>query len=435
MRTVYKLLFSFALLFLFSTCKKEINEADYDSAGNMLSTQNIAGRIGQMLKKPDGSGYMIVYDLKDGYGRDYIAIAVTDNKFKILSNNTISSINSQPGYRHCFDDMGNLYVCGITTNRSLKMDKTLSGNDDAYLAKVAPNGKLLWERAYCDTVNGRKGIGLDQFYESYFINGKIYCAGATGSWQIPRTGFGNAYDMWVVAFDENGNNLMQRLMPGVYLNDNDRTNFSGANWQDAIKLKNNDLLFRYIYSNNASVVPLTTDTVALLARYSPQSDSILWTRYYRRNTAQEDISNFGELPNGNIACFDSYYNTYSIIDPNNGNPISVIPTGFVNSGVGTAYNNYSINWGLISYSTDEGLYVFGSFVEGANYQKPWLLKLDHNGNLAYSKIYDISTANFSSMAQNGQGNLQLIGSIFKAGTKDPISFVLSTDKNGNIIKP
>lgn len=430
MKTLHKLFFGFGLLFLFSTCKKEIKSSDYTGSTEMLKVFDLNGDYPYaQIKRPAG-GYFLVYGQDVNRQKD-VSVAVTDDVGNVTHKITFGGSKNEAIWFTQLDAVGNLYICGLTFSPELRMDKNakITNTQDGYLAKLDPDGNLLWQRGYCDTATFKKGINYDAFLNVYLINNKLYCVGLTGNRYTAQSNGATELDAWLVTFDENGNVLKDRVFPSLKKG---ASPFSGLYAIDAVKLNDNDLLFRYDFIAYQSQ-SRNMDTTAMLFRYNIASDSVVWTKYYRQSSPQGDICYMGLLGNGNVAFFDSYWNTINIIDVTNGNIIST--TTVNNNTAGISSNQYVMRMGISPFNFNGNLYFVGysSFGGTVSNQKPFVAKLNSNGVLVYNKTYEIPLGYFYWVSENDNKNLQFMGGINAFKTGNIKLFTMTTDENGTVI--
>lgn len=417
---------------LFTTCKKEIKQGDYATSTNMLKIHDLHGDFPLAQIKRTAGGYFLVYGEFVNRQKD-VSVAVTDDVGNVMHKTTFGGSKNEGIWFTQLDAAGNLYICGQTFSPELRMDKNakITSSQDGYLAKLDRDGNLLWQRGYSDTIaSPKKGVEPDGFISMYLINNMLYCVGLTGNWHTSASG-AMELDILLVTFDENGNVLKDRWLPAPYRGESSK-NYTGLYAIDALKLSNNDLIIRFDFFNYQSQ-GRNMDTTALLCRYNIEKDSVLWTKYYRQSSLQGDICYGGLLANGNIAFFDSYWNTINIFDVNTGNTLST--TTVNNNTAGVTSNQYYMNMGISPFSFNGNLYFLGYFSKGGTVanQKPFVAKLNSQGTLVYNKIFDIPLGYFYWVTQNGNNNLQFMGGINAFNTSNIKLFTLTTDEDGNVI--
>jgi hypothetical protein len=429
----YRTGMALSMFCLFTTCKKEIKEIDFTSSTNILKVFDLNGDFPYaQIKRPAG-GYFLVYGENVNRQKD-VSVAVTDEVGNVLHKTTFGGSKNEAIWFTQIDAGGNLYICGLTVSPELRMDKNakVTNSPDGYLAKLDKDGNLLWQRGYSDTTSFKKGINYDNFSNVHLINNKLYCIGITANRYTPAGGnAATEFDSWMVTFDENGNVLKDRLLPSIYRGAS-LLNYGGAIAIDGIKLSNNDLIIRFVFLAYQSQ-GRNMDTTALLFRYSIASDSVLWTKYYSQSSPQGDICYMGLLGSGNVAFFDSYWNTINIMDVNTGNTIST--TTVNNNTASVTSTQYFMNLGVSPFNINDDLYFVGYSSKGgttAN-QKPFVAKLNSQGTLVYNKTFDIPLGYFYWVTENGNNNLQFMGGINSFNTDNIKLFTLTTDENGNVI--
>ena len=434
----YKFILAFlACIFcclLFTTCKKEITKSDYTGNANSIKVFDLKGDFPYAQIKRLEGGYFLVYGENVNRQKD-VSVAVTDDDGNVIHKTTFGGTRAEAIWCSQVDAQGNLYLGGLTRSSELRMDKNAktTTTSDGYLAKLDKDGNLLWQRGYCDTTSKSKGIREDGFYSAYLINNKLYCIGGTGSWHTPAGNGQTEYDLWVVTFDENGKVLKDRILPS--LRRGKSLSNSGGIWiMEAIRLGDNDLICRHVFTAYQSSGQQTIDTTSLLLRYNIAADSVLWTRYYRQASPQGDLAFGGLLANGNMAFFDSYWNIINIIDVINGN---VISSTTVNKNTASPTSNqYFMILGTSPFTINENLYFLGYNSKGgttAN-QKPFAAKLNREGTLVYNKIFEMP-GYFYWVSELNNKNLRFMGGVNVFNTDNIKLFTMTTDENGNVINP
>lgn len=421
-----------ALISLFTTCKKEIKVLDYAGSDHSLKVFDLNGDFPlAQIKRPAG-GYFLVYGENVNRQKD-VSVAVTDDEGNVIHKTTFGGTRAEAIWCSQVDASGNLYLFGLTRSAELRMDKNAktTTTSDGYLAKLDPDGNLLWQRGYCDTTSKSKGIRDDGFYSAYLINNKFYCVGATASWHTPVGNGQIESDIWMVTFDENGNMLKDRILPSLRKGKS-LPNYGGLYIMEAIRLNDNDLIVRHVFAANPSS-GRNMDTTSLLLRYNITTDSVLWAKYYRISSPQGDMCYGGLLANGNLAFFDSYWNTINIMDVNNGNVIST--TTVNNNTNGPTSDQYYMLLGTSPFNINGNLYFLGYKSKGGSTtnQKPFVAKLDWEGKLMYNKIFEIPLGYFYWVSEKENKNLQFMGGINVFNTDNIKMFTLTTDENGNVI--
>lgn len=443
MRILHKLLFGFALLFLFTTCKKEIRSTDFEgSTGNHVKIFNIDSFYGvtpvAQFYRPDG-GYLLVYapgQTRTGHSYDVSGMVVlsADKDGNVLKTNYLGGTGTTNIWALKKDELGNVYLCGASNSKELRKDIWVDSVDVdkycGYLAKVDLNANIIWQTTYSDESAPDKGIEREEFTGIEVINNKPICLSQ-------NTNLDNASypkkNTTVVSFDEKGAFVKQRYMPALI--GPDTKNVFGslimAYWSDIIKITNNELLVRVVYFLDDYRLGNPADTGCFLLRYNPSTEQIIWQNFYRKGSPEYDLSYYGVLGNGNIAFFDYLYNKLNIIEPGTGKTVS---TTTINNN--TFRTNTFFNPLIANNPTIDGEVYFtgqvspGSLLKG---RKPFVIKLNSNGTLAYQKIFNFEEAGFNWVTKNPQGNLQYLGGINIFEKYSQKIFSISTDKNSNPI--
>jgi hypothetical protein len=175
------------------------------------------------------------------------------------------------------------------------------------------------------------------------------------------------------------------------------------------------------------------DTTTLLCKFNTATDQVMWKQYFLRTSLYGDIVNFGQLGNGNLVGFDSYYNSISTFDSNTGNPIShrVIGNNIGSSSSTIFLTRYRAN----NFKVGDDFYVVGwmNIGGGTADLKPWMIKLDKQGNTVYNKTLPINSASLYWIQESANHNLKLSGKIAVFGTLLDKLFTFSITPDGEMI--
>ncbi len=423
---------AFAIITLFTTCKKEIKVSDFAGIDNSIKVYDLNGDFPLAQIKRPGGGFFLVYGENVNSQKD-VSVAVTDDEGNVIQKTTFGGNREDRVTWSGVDARGNLYVVGHTASAELRMDKNAktSTNPDGYVAKLDKDGNLLWQRGYSDTATKFKGIRHDIFLSACIIGNKIYCVGGTGNRFTPTPNGSSELDTWLVIFDENGNVLKDRTLPSIYRGKS-LTNFGGSISIEVMKLSDNDLIVRNVFMAYLSQ-GRNMDTTAVLCRYSIDQDSVLWAKYFRQSSPQGDICYGGMLANGHLAFLDTYWNIINLFDVNSGDVIKTTTVG--NNTPDPGSDQYRMHIGFSPFMMDDELYFLGFKSKGASVanQKPFVTKLDREGNLAFHKVFEIPQGAFYWVNETREKNLQFMGGINVYKTNNIKLFTLTTDKNGNVI--
>jgi hypothetical protein len=304
--------------------------------------------------------------------------------------------------------------------------------EDGYIAKIDKEGNLVWQRGYCNVNSLQKGVWDDEFATIALANGKLYCIGITANEQpVSPTGTIANWDTWLVVFDANGNMLKEAILPSIYKGSSS-LNFGGGTFVDAIQLVDNNIVVRYVYQDYLSQGRVM-DTTALLFKYNTTTDQVEWKKYLLRTSPYNDIVNFGQLGNGHIVAFDSYYNSISIFDENTGNPIGHRVIG--NNTGSSSSTIFLTKYRASNFKIGDDFYVVGwmNIGGGTTDLNPWIVKLDQQGNLQYNKILPINSSSLYWIREQENHHLILTGKIAVFGTLLEKIFTVSVGSNGEII--
>lgn len=434
MKLILTYRFSIVLLlvsFCIFSCKKEVDVFEKDS--NLPKVIDLdPGRMLAHHNKSDG-GSIIVHNPMNGSQRD-VYISVLDESGKLIRTNVFGGSRNEYINHTIMDAEGNLYIVGGTSSPELRMDanKDITDATDNYLAKVDKHGNLMWQVGYCNVNSLLKGVQEDELISIAIVHGKLFCMGYSGN-EEPLTPVGvSDYKTNLIIFDLNGNVLKDMILPSL-VKGSSVLNFGGWSWMDAIKLEDNNLIIRYSYFDYLSE-GRNMDTTTLVFKYNTITESVMWSQYFLRTSPQHDLANMGQLGNGNLVFFDSYYNSISILDQHTGNPISHRVFAYNSSNISSTI--YATKYYCNNFKMGDDYYVVGWMnIGGGNTDlKPWMIKLDKDGNIIYNKIFPIQSSRFWYIRETANKNLQLTGSIAVFGTFLEKIFTINITPNGEIIK-
>lgn len=415
-----------------NACRKEVGPDDFESTGSNMQTifsvDSLSGITPFAQFNRPGGGHLLFYqpaEVTEAFQslNGLVAVA-TDPDWNIIRSSYLGGSGLTVMFGCQMDDNGNVYVCGSTTSTEIRTDQWGAAKNAAYLAKVDKDANILWQTAYSDSTTPYKGKRNEKFFSVQLIDNKPICIG-------PQRNYDSSWAPMLVRYDENGTVLSHRLLPSLYTGLYPDFSFIIATiYFDLIKLPDNDLIVRntfFVYQPKGGY----PDTGSYLLRYTPSSDQIVWQKYYRRISPQGDLSYCGLLGNGNVAFFDTYFNTLNVMDVTNGNPVNTVTL---------RNNSYDVNsdfyYNPVPYnkSTIDGdLYFTGGVAKGSQLigRNPFVIKLNPDGSIAYEKKFSIPQAGFYGVSKNAKGNLQFLGGIQIFNTKRQKLFTTCTDKFGN----
>jgi hypothetical protein len=414
------------------SCKKEVGQFENNNDYPKVIDIN-PGRTIIQYEIADG-GSMIIYNPMIGLQRD-VSVSILDAAGKVLRTTSFGGTRNEFINQAVRDDDGNIYVAGGTSSPELRMDPLKDEKDaeDGYIAKIDKEGNLVWQRGYCNVNSLQKGVWDDEFGTIALVNGKLYCVGETPNEQpiSPNSGTIDNWDTWLVVFDENGNVLKDMILPAI-LKRGSALGFGGGTFIDAIHTQDNNLVIRFVYQDYLSQRRVM-DTTTLLCKFNTATDQVMWKQYFLRTSLYGDIVNFGQLGNGNLVGFDSYYNSISTFDSNTGNPIShrVIGNNIGSSSSTIFLTRYRAN----NFKVGDDFYVVGwmNIGGGTADLKPWMIKLDKQGNTVYNKTLPINSASLYWIQESANHNLKLSGKIAVFGTLLDKLFTFSITPDGEMI--
>ncbi len=245
-------------------------------------------------------------------------------------------------------------------------------------------------------------------------------------------------DNWLVVFDKNGQFGSKRLLPTLQKS---RSLGPVTPQNKMIKCSNDDIIFVNNLNRSNLPVPPTYDTTCVITRYNPANGSVLWTKYGTRDLPEGDINQIVELSNGDlfvlnfakskviklsssgdiintsdIDIFDQDRSANAFYDGN----LKMVGDDLYFAGITSNGQGFSIGVDLSSSTVYKG-------------SQPWLVKMDFDGNVLYSKFYDVTEGYFNDILQKDNGNLQMLGAAAKYGTSSYSGFLMTLDADGEIV--
>lgn len=428
------------ILLIFNSCKKEVAETEFAKSPDFLRVLSLDGDGGgQLYNRPDG-GYLFTYTKTENHSYDDVGVAIIDKYGSVVNNKTFGGKAHETLNGSAMDEEGNIYLVGSTYSSDLRIDKFAGEvkSLDAYIAKVSKDGNLLWIKGYSDTANGAQGAQDDVFNSVIVVDDKIYCFGTTDNFHPPVNGYLDP-DNWMVIFDENGGVVKDNLLPTAYTGA-----FAGVRVANAIALKNGDIAFRW--STPKFLGGGDHDTSALLLRYRPSLDSILWVQYFSTFSDEGDLTYLGEAEDETLVGLNSTFTVMHKFNPLTGELISNKSTVFsLTASALSSYFGASVikihsigDYFYVVGAVDQGYTVSYAFSEGwflFNNSKPWIMKLTNEGKIVYTKDLDIPTGFLGDMVERDDGNFEIMGSTNIFNTKKAAFFMMTIDSDGNPIYP
>jgi len=380
----------------------------------------------------------------------------------LLSLRGITALSSQGNYWvKTYGGKGNDVITGVAVAEDGSIIvvgyTNSSGNEDAFVMKLSPKGKVLWARTY--------GGDLDDYASSVALtgDGDIIVVGHTYS-------FGAGLDdAWVFKLDSNGNILWQKTYGGSNIDEAyavaltprgdiviaGNTMSFGAGSEDVWVLKLNDngsVIWARTYGggkcDRASSVTISSYGDIIVAGYTKsfgvgnsdvwvlcldKQGNIKWQKTYGGSNG--DYANgVGIMPNGDIVVVGDtnssgvgYYDAWILMLDKEGNIEWQKTYGGPYTDVATAVTVASNGDILVGGFT-------GSFGNGS--VDVWVLKLDGSGNVVWQKTYggkfdDVASA----VALTPENDIAVVGSTLSFGASIgnwPDGWVLHIPPNGTL---
>jgi hypothetical protein len=432
--------FCIILSVIFTSCKKEVAENEFAKSPEFLRILSLNGDGGGQLYNRPGGGYIFTYTKTENYSYDDIGVAIINEFGAVVNNITFGGKAHETLNGSAMDKDGNVYLVGSSYSSDLRIDKFTSEvkSLDAFIAKVDEDGNLLWIKGYSDTANGARGAQDDIFNSVILVDNKVYCFGTTDNFHPPVNNAPDP-DNWMVVFDENGELIKDMLLPTAYTGE-----FAGVRVANAIGLKNGDIAFRW--STPKFLGGGDHDTSALLLRYRPSLDSILWVQYFSTFNDEGDLTYLGESEDETLVGLNSTFTVMHKFSPLTGELISNKSTVF--SLTASALSSYFGASTIKIHNIDDYFYVVGAVDQGYtvsyafnvgwflfNNSKPWIMKLSNEGKIVYTKDIEIPTGFLGDMVERDDGNFEIMGSTNIFNTKKAAFFMMTIDTDGNPVYP
>ena len=349
-----------------------------------------------MIQQTSDGGYIIIGDTRsyaeNGDQVDIWLIKLDENGktnwSKVIGTNPVNN-----SYAVQQTDDGGYIILGITTH---------FGNGCVWLIKVDSFGDYVWDKKYGD-IGGDMGYSIDQTLDG----GYIVCgaSGITGN-----------IDFWLMKTDAAGNTNWTRTI--------------GTDYYEAFISVQQTSDDGYIAVGNIELESGYNDI--LLAKFN-SSGSSNWTRCYGdsvhdftanmiRQTSDGGYIITGTADTNTIANYDALL----IKLDDAGNPDW------------QRFYDYSIgDAGETVRQTSDGGYIIGGYIySDTSDLDGWLAKTDIDGNIEWSKVYDVNGYRdlISSIIETSDGGYISAGMMtFYDGSFLPTNvWVLKTDENGDI---
>jgi hypothetical protein len=175
-----------------------------DSSGNGIWEKTYGGAgsdCGYAVRELDGGGYLIAGNTESfGAAGTDVYLLKTDGGGKMIWQKTYGGKGSDYGWSLLKAGDGGYLIAG-----EKEMVSDQGGGFAAYLLKVDPDGKELWEKTYGDK-NGSSFYAVSQAKDGgYILTGKKESAGG-------------GYDLYMVKTDKNGATVWEKTIEGTGFN-------------------------------------------------------------------------------------------------------------------------------------------------------------------------------------------------------------------------
>ncbi len=432
------ILFLLFVSFILAGCKKDVVPEDYTNSNDFIQNLNIDANYARGIYQRPSGGYAITFSTTANRSYTDVGVVLIDEFGQVQRVSTAGGSLNEILNQSTMDEQGNIYLAGTTFSPDLKLGQASkkSSWEDAYLVKFDANGNKLWETVYADTANGSKGTQMDQFWSVHVIGQKVFCLGSTRNFNYPPYN-PSMMDNWLVVFNTEGEFLYEQILPTLHV-----PWFWGDHYFGAVSLSNQDILFRW--STPQDYGTSNHDTSLMLIRYDPNNEYVKWVNYYKTATDEGNVMPIGELPNGDIV--GCKYDNTALVRYNGatGEVQETTPTGFKEQ-MGdvhllfadkiTIHADGSDRYVLGTVDNNVSLTFASNYIQYAlNNSKPMIFKFNETQGMVYSKTLDFK-AGLNTMLVKEDGNLLLVGSIRSFGSKRRTLFLMTIDKEGNIIKP
>jgi hypothetical protein len=426
------------VLTLFGTsCNKDVEESQIANSPDFIKVLNMNIEGAGSLSSEDNGGYSFLFAVDVNNTYKDIGICFLDKDANNFNYSTAGGEHDEIFGGYAVGEDGSRYVVGSTYSPELRMDTYTSQifSPDAYIAKFDKGGNLLWQRGYCDTTAGVKGSREDAFLGVVYRNGKVYCFGRTETYSYVPT-FPSP-DNWLVVFDESGNKLEDKILPSLRIG-----TFPAQRPLSLVELEGGDIIIHQGIANSG--LPRPQDSSAMMLRYNFELDSVMWTEYYLTTSIEGDPFALGTAENGDIIALNFDNSSLIRYSSTDGHVISTQSTNFTSGQSGLTYivgSQEIFRIGGFNYvigSVGGGLaYIYAGASAYANNSesRPWIMKIADDGEIVFSKSFDIPNATFSSMMLDASGNLKLMGGIQYFDRYLAAPFFMTISPEGEIIHP
>jgi uncharacterized delta-60 repeat protein len=347
------------------------------------------------VQQTSDGGYIVAgYTASFGAGYDDIFLIKTDANGNIVWAKTYGGIDYDWAHSVQQTSDGGYIMAGYTSFFG-------AGSFDVFLIKTDANGNIQWAKTY-------GGTAIDWAYSvQQTSDGGYIVAGYTRSFGA------GGWDIFLIKTDANGNIQWAKT-------------YGGTDWDEAYSVQQTSdggyILAGGTYSfgaGGADIFLIKTDA----------NGNIIWAKTYGgtdedRAYSVQQTSDGGYILAGSTG-FGPYYDIFLIKTDANGNIQWAKTYG------GTDWDEaYSVQ-----QTSDGGYIVVGRTLSfGAGYYDIFLIKMDANGNIIWTKTYGGTDEDRAySVQQTSDGGYIVVGRTLSFGAGGLDIFLIKTDANGNII--
>jgi hypothetical protein len=257
-------------------------DVNIDSKGNITLLSNCAGGA------PTTVG---VHQASFGGGAKDAMFSKFDAKGKLLVSTYFGGPGAEYSFSHAEDNDGNFFIAGSTTSQAKIASPTAhqikygGGTQDGYLAKLSPDGKLLWSTYYGGTDSDDiLDIATDQNNNVYIVGETRSTKGIASDSTVHQIKYGEGTDCFLVKFDSNGKRVWSTYFGG-----------NGYDFGSSITISKSGIL--YIVGGTGSASKISTPGAyksnygggndGFISKFSSDGE-LLYGSYYGKG-AQEDL--------------------------------------------------------------------------------------------------------------------------------------------------
>lgn len=260
----------------------------YDPTGNLVWAKTWGGSSDDHADgaavDPNGNVYVTGGTYSFGAGWDDLFLLKFNPSGNLLWSKTWGGSSYDEGHDISFDSSGNVFVAA----EAYSYNPPGTGSSSAEILKFAPDGTLLWNRAWGAQIPG--GPTYDGGYSlAVDGNGNIFLSGITWDYNVSP----NHDSIFVVKFDSSGNFLWNR-------------NWAGPSEDEAwgTKIVRADAAGNvYIAGRTASQCNSTNfstcDFDVLVLKLDPDGNFV-WSKTWKASTGYDTATSFDFDPSGNL---------------------------------------------------------------------------------------------------------------------------------------